>query len=177
MKKYIGLFILGLASASANAAFISGPVAEDAYVTFGGYDLAWASPCSDGLLESSCGAIDMTEQAGYGWQVMTSDLFAALGISASTFIVEYSSTNTEHYSGQNYAKAVRWFSNNHQHIDVIDGIAGRWSFADKAETTWYETIVYRQSISIASVPAPTSVAVLGLGLALLGFSRKNKAAK
>ena len=71
IKKLLLLGSLTLFALSARATIFTGPVADDAYVTFGGYDLAWASPCSDGILEPSCGAIDMSEQSAYGWQVMT----------------------------------------------------------------------------------------------------------
>lgn len=173
MEKIIGLLIFSLMSVSVNATLLTGEVAEDAYVTSGAYDLAWASPCSDGLLESSCGAIDISEQSGYGWNIMTSDLFSYLGLSASTFIVDYSSSNTQSYNGNNYAKATGWFSNSYSHIDVSDGTSGNWSFADVADVSYYETIVYRTS-DIASVPEPTSVILLALGLVCIGLSRKKK---
>ena len=72
--RILSLFALFLLASTAQATLYTGEVAEDAYVTVAGYDLAWASPCSDGLLEYSCGAIDMSEQSGYGWNIMTSDL-------------------------------------------------------------------------------------------------------
>ncbi|GAA0817342.1 hypothetical protein GCM10009111_18390 [Colwellia asteriadis] len=172
MKK-IGLLLLcSLMNLTANATLMTGEVAEDAFVTVGGYDLAWASPCSDGLLESSCSNIDLTEQSGYGWKVITSSLFSSLGINASTFIVDYSSSNTKFYNGKNYAKAAGWFSNDYSHIDVNDGIAGLWSFADIADSQyWAETIVYRDSSSV-NIPEPTPFTLLALGLVTLGISRR-----
>jgi len=173
MQLILKLLVLlsSLAGMASHAALLSGEVAQDAYVSVGGYDLAWASPCSDGLLENSCGAIDLSEQAAYGWQVMTSDLFASLGISAETFVVDYSSENTQTYDGQSYAKASGWFSNSHSHIDVGDGINGNWSFADVAEVySTLETIVYRaQAVSVSE---PSSMALLGLGL--FALSRRSR---
>lgn len=169
IKRIFAVSCLSLFTLSANASILSGEVAADAYVTLGNYDLAWASPCSDGLLEGSCGAIDMTEQAGYGWNIMTSDLFSSLGISAATFIVDYSSSNTQSNGINNYAKASGWFSNSYTHIDIENGISGLWSFADVADPSYYETITYRVS---ANVPEPSSIALLCLGLAAIGYSRK-----
>jgi len=171
MKKIGLLAFCSLISVGANASLLTGEIASDAYVTLGGYDLAWASPCSDGILENSCDAIDLDEQAGYGWSVMTSALFESLNITAATFLVDYTSDNTQDYNGDSYAQAAGWFTNS-SHIDVYDGLDGNWSFTDTIEDTYYDTIMYRTSS--VDVPEPFSALLLGFGLAGIGLSKRKK---
>ena len=169
----VTLGIAGLASAT----LYTGEVGSDAYVSFNGYDLAWASPCSDGVLEESCSDIDMTEQAGYGWEIMTSSLFSSLGINADTFLVDYSSANTQSYNGYNYAKATGWFSNQYTHIDVSNGISGLWSFVDVIDGgSYYETIVYRSN-NPDPVPEPATMLLFGTGIVGLAGNRIRKKKK
>lgn len=174
--KLISAIVAALAISSTSYATIyTGSVASDAFVTVKGYDLAWASPCSSGLNgQASCGPIDLSVQSGNGWNVMTSTLFNVLGITASTFAVNYSSANTQSWGGLNYAKATGWFSNSYTHIDVQDGIAGLWSFANVPDSISYaETIVYRTNNN-APIPAPATGALLLTGLGLIGFTARRR---
>jgi len=175
MKKITLSVCLLLGATAANASIYSGEVDSDAYITLDGYDLAWASPCSDGVLESSCSPIDNAEQSTYGWKIMDSQLFSALGIDYTSFRVDYSSSNTQEYGGFSYAKASGWFNNIYTHIDVSNGASGVWSFLDVADGgSHYETIMYRD---VSEVPVPAAVWLFGSGLAgLIGVSRKKKQA-
>ncbi len=165
-------FVAGSALASPIAA---GPVDADAYVTFKGYDLAWASPCGSGLFGSSCAPIDMTIQSAFGWKVMTLSLFNSLNLDYRVFAVNYSSANTQAYNGIRYAKASKWFNASYSHIDVNNGVQGLWSFADvNSYDAFYETMTYRVNAAANSVPTPAPLALLGLGLVGLVLRRKAK---
>lgn len=179
MKNLLKMAVLAtslIAGSAVAAPIANGPLDADAYVTFKGYDLAWASPCGTGLFGATCSPIDMSVQSTYGWKVMTLNLFQSLGFNYSVFEVNYSSDNTENYNGKNYAKASKWFNGTYSHIDVMNGEEGAWSFADVNNSNdWYfETMVYRANEVTSSVPTPAPIALLGLGLLGLALRRKAK---
>lgn len=177
MNKFLKMAALAtslIAGSAVAAPIANGPVDADAYVTFKGYDLAWASPCSSGVDGAySCGPVDLSVQAAYGWKIMTLSLFQSLGYNYNVFAVNYSSINTQEYDGRNFAKASKWFNATHTHIDVNDAMDGLWSFADANTAGLYETVVYRASQN-NSVPTPAPIALLGLGLLALVLRRKAK---
>ncbi len=178
MKKLLKMAMLAtsLVAGSAIAAPIAtGPLDADAYVTFKGYDLAWASPCNTGLNGNTCSMFDLSGQAAYGWKIMTLSLFQNLGFDYNVFAVNYSSSNTQAYNGRNFVKASKWFNASYSHIDVSNGQGGLWSFADyDVVGTYGETIAYRTNSNAASVSSPTPIALLGLGLLGLALRRKTK---
>jgi hypothetical protein len=189
MKKILATIgVLGaLVSTNASAVLMS-EVADNAYISVGGYDIAWANPCAAN--SPSCGVIDLSYQSQFGWGLMSEGLFNQLGISAQSFVfdganVDYASgNNLDEASGANVhhgglvglqgdvAVAAPWFSNVHLHIDYNDGFNGLWSFADNNGGALNEALVVR----VSRAPEPSVLALLALGVIGVGFARKKKAA-
>jgi hypothetical protein len=177
-------------SCHATAAVLETEVASNAYITKGNYQIAWAAPCA--AVNPSCGAIDLSYQAQFGWQLMTLDIWNEIGgVDATDFV--FAGANVDFATGNNLdeatgatvhisdsrltgdiAVAAPWFSNSHLHIDWMDGADGHWSGLD-FNLTGYSTaegLVVRAS----AVPLPAAVWLLGSGLlGLVGFSKRKKA--
>jgi len=167
---------------SANAAPILQPVPDNAYITIDGYDVAWAAPCAPE--QPSCGVIDLTYQSQFGWDIMSTEMFNLLGISATDFVV--AGGNVDYITGNNLdeisgarlsaigavpptgdvAIAVPYFSTAHLHADWQDGYRNLW--APLTGISWHEALVVRD------VPEPTTLALFGIGLAGMGFARRKK---
>lgn len=66
--------LAGVASVacSAQAALVNQPLPTNAYISFGGYDWAWAFPLApDGSSGYANGTIDLSYQAQFGWRLPT----------------------------------------------------------------------------------------------------------
>ncbi|WP_017666848.1 PEPxxWA-CTERM sorting domain-containing protein [Sandarakinorhabdus sp. AAP62] len=173
----------------ASAAFIDAPVPTNAYVTFGGLDWAWASPC-DPFAPGSCGPIDLSFQSTQGWRIATTADFLNTGFTASLF--SFTGANvpaggTEAVTGATFlggnpaatACATPWFSNTFRHCDFGDGASGIiWNFPGNTSqgSCCSETFVVRDANPTA-VPEPRSWAMLIAGFGLVGaIQRRRKAA-
>ncbi|MBO9576863.1 MAG: PEPxxWA-CTERM sorting domain-containing protein [Sphingobium sp.] len=70
--------LLAVVSVSASAApLVSAPLPGNAYITFGGLDWAWASPCSPTGCSNGADPLDLSFQGAFGWRLPTAAEFAA----------------------------------------------------------------------------------------------------
>lgn len=197
MKKILLTGLLSFSALSmfgvgvANALPLQAPVPTNAYITKGGYDVAWAAPCA--AEQPSCGPIDLTYQSQFGWQIMSSALFTQLAITAFDFVVtggnvDYATGNnldelsgawlaalTSPYPGGDVAIASPYFSTMHFHADWVNGIDGLWDPISTAAHA--EALVVRQHQGNV-VPEPSTFLLLAggiSGLGLMGWRKSRKA--
>ncbi|WP_051902226.1 hypothetical protein, partial [Photobacterium sanctipauli] len=168
MHKLIAI-TFGLFFSANSSAVLMSEVSENAYITIGNYDVAWASPCA--AVSPSCAPIDLSYQSQFGWKVITEDLFNSLGLSATSFV--FAGANVDYATGNNLdeatgatianlagqlpqgdvAVATPWFSSRYDHIDWGNGVDNKWSFADNNGLAYGDTIVARY------VPEPSSISL------------------
>jgi len=185
LARWLGALGLAMSATIAHALPLNVPVPGNAYITKGGYDVAWAAPCA--ATAPSCGVIDLTYQSQFGWEIMTEELFNQLNISAYDFVVE--GGNVDYFTGNNLdevsnatlsnldaplpqgdlAIAVPYFSTVHLHADWGNGRDGVWDPISTSSIA--EALVVRVADG-AAVPEPSMLALLGIGLLGFRFARK-----
>lgn len=184
----LGVSIVGFPNIS-NGALLNAEVPDNAYITIGGFDVAWAAPCA--AENPSCGQIDLSYQSQFGWQIMTEDIFYTLSIDYLDFVVE--NGNVDYVTGNNLdevsraflgglgsipvpgdvAIAVPYFSSLHYYADWKNGFENLW---DPISTSEYaEALVYRGTA--APVPEPSSILLFIAGLAFLIGKQTNRKIK
>ncbi|ARE42120.1 hypothetical protein RGUI_3979 [Rhodovulum sp. P5] len=177
--------LAGLATA-ASAANIEAPLPDNAYITMGGLDWAWAYPYN-----SDHSGFDLSYQSAYGWRLATADELLSAP-SPSDFIFDGANVplgGTDPISGATFhvvdalltgdaACATPYFSSGSwNHCDWGDapgnlGPEGPWWGQPGAET-YAELLVVRVAADIP-VPAGLGLLITGLG-ALVGMKHRRKA--
>jgi len=166
-----------------SAVLVNGPLPTNAYITFNGLDWAWANPWP---YTDPNAQWDLSVQAAFGWRIPT---LAELALAPAAAQFAFAGANVPlggsdpvsgavfqaGSPGQDAACATPYFSNR-TWCDWQDGRGGAlgWDWygspANVQNGFPYDTIVVRNG-----VPEPAALALFGLGLAGLGFSRRKKA--
>jgi hypothetical protein len=172
------------AAAVPAAAAINLPVPTNAYISFGGLDWAWASPCSPTGCNGNPAqnALDLSFQGTLGWRLPTMAELAAAPTSANFVFAganipnggaDGNGTIFTGTPGGDAACAVAYFTNQfYNHCDYNDGAIGAvFGLPGYPGEANVETWVVR-----GVIPEPATWAMLIAGFGLVGTALRRRTA-
>lgn len=159
--KLASLAAVALGASSPAFAVLNVPVPVENYITVGGNDWAWASPCVPS--GQSCGqpnSIDFSYQATQGWRLPT-----AAELLAGPAVSDFGTPG-------NFKCASAWFNTVYSHCDYSDAVSG-YVYVDASSPEHSETWVIRSAVS-GAVPEPAAWAMMIGGLGLVGATMRRR---
>lgn len=150
---------------NADAALVNAPVAASDYITFGGDDWAYASPCAP--FAPSCSVIDLSYQGAQGWalpSIAQMDAAIAAAGGAASWTAMFQSIG---------ACAAEYFSN-YSHCDYSQATNGdiyNYSANVIDSNAYYDEVFV---VRVAAVPVPASLPLIVGGLGLMGFVARRR---
>lgn len=192
MKRLFAALVLAVCSQASMAALVNVPLPAGSYISNyagSGLDVAWAAPCRP--IDPSCGVIDLSFQSQFGWRLASAAeaAFLAANLKGQDFV--FAGANVplggSDANGANFqagspggaaACAAPYFSNFHYHCDwgnapgANAGYQEGWAFGQEGELSFGEAIVVRNNL----VPEAGTLAMLGLGVLLVGAVRRRRQA-
>jgi hypothetical protein len=174
---------LALTAMPASAALLDIPVPANTYITFGGLDWVWASPCSPAGCSGGVLPLDLSYQATQGWRLPTAAEFAArpapsdFSFAGANVPLGGADANGTVVTGSppgDVACAVAYFTSASPFnwCDYGDGEIGAvFGNPDYANERNVETWLVRGD---AVIPEPATWAMLIAGFGMVGFAARRR---